>query len=49
MFIGLTLMKNQMIQKIQSLEILKERATRKNIHFKNHLIKKNYVQWVQNV
>ncbi len=37
------LIKNQIIQKFQSLEILKER-----IHFVNHLIKKN-VQWVQNV
>jgi len=27
------LMKNQIIQKIQSLEILKERATRKRTHF----------------
>jgi len=36
----MNLMKNQFIQKFQSLEILKEKATRQNAHFKNHLIKK---------
>ncbi len=40
--------KNQIIQKFQNLEILKERAARQKIHSKNHLIE-NYVQWVQNV
>jgi hypothetical protein len=44
----MNLMKNQIIQKFQSIEILKERATRQRIHFLNHLIKE-YVQWVQNV
>jgi hypothetical protein len=34
------LMKNQIIQKFQSLEILKERATRQRVHFFNYLIKK---------
>jgi hypothetical protein len=33
-------MKNQIIQKFQSLEIFKERATRQKIDFLNHLIKK---------
>ncbi len=33
-------MKNQIIQKFQSFEILKERATRQRIHFFNHLTKK---------
>jgi hypothetical protein len=33
-------MKNQIIQKFESLEILKERATRQRTHFKKHLIKK---------
>jgi hypothetical protein len=47
-FHWMNLMKNQIIQKFQSLEILKERAARQKTHFKNHLIK-NYVQWVQNV
>ncbi len=45
-FHWMNLMKNQIIQKFQSLEILKERAARQKTHFKNHLIK-NYVQWVQ--
>jgi hypothetical protein len=36
----MNLMKNQVIQKIQSLEILKEKATRRMIHFLNHWIKK---------
>jgi hypothetical protein len=31
---------NQMIQKFQSLEILKDRVTRQKIHLKNHFIKK---------
>jgi hypothetical protein len=44
----MNLMKNQIIQKFQSLKILKKRATRQRTHFSNHLIK-NYVQWVQNV
>jgi len=33
-------MKNQIIQKILNLKILKERATRQTTHFLNHLIKK---------
>jgi hypothetical protein len=33
-------MKNEIIQKFQNLEILKERATRQRMHLKNHLIKK---------
>jgi hypothetical protein len=33
------LMKKQIIQKFQSLEILKEKATKQRIHFFNHLIK----------
>jgi hypothetical protein len=40
------LVKNQIIQKFQSFEILKERIIRQWTHFLNHLIKKN-VQWVQ--
>ncbi len=36
----MNLMKNKIIQKFQSLEILKERAVRQRTHFKNHLIKK---------
>jgi hypothetical protein len=36
----MNLMKNQIIQKFQSLEILKERATKQRTHFLNHLIKK---------
>ncbi len=36
----MNLMKNQIKQKVQSFEILKERATRQRIHLKNHLIKK---------
>jgi len=35
----MNLMKNQIKQKFQNLEILKERATRQRIHFFNHLIK----------
>jgi hypothetical protein len=31
--------KNQIIQKFQSFEILKERATRQRTHFFNHLAK----------
>jgi hypothetical protein len=34
----MNLMKNQIIQKFQSLEILKERARGQGIHFLNHLI-----------
>ncbi len=37
---GMNLMKNQIIQKIQSLEILNEKAARQGTHFFNHLIKK---------
>jgi hypothetical protein len=44
----MNLMKNQIIQKFQSLEILKEKATRQRIRFLNHFIE-NHVQWVQNV
>jgi hypothetical protein len=36
----MNLMKNQIIQKFQSLEILKEKATRQMIHFLHHLMKK---------
>ncbi len=36
----MNLMKNQIIQKFQNLEILKERAARQRVHFLNHLIKK---------
>jgi hypothetical protein len=32
-------MKNQIIQKFQSLEILKDKVTRKMTDFKNHLTK----------
>jgi hypothetical protein len=42
------LMKNQIIKKFQSLEILKERATNQKDSFFNHLAK-TIVQWVQNV
>jgi hypothetical protein len=35
----MNLMKNQIIQKFQSLEILKERTTRQRTHLKNHLIR----------
>jgi hypothetical protein len=34
------LMKNQIKQKFQSFEILKERVVRQKIHVLNHLIKK---------
>jgi hypothetical protein len=34
----MNLMKNQIIQKFQSLEILKERAIGQGIHFLNHSI-----------
>jgi len=44
----MNLLKSQIIQKFQSLEILKEMVARQRIHLKNHLIKKN-VQWVHNV
>jgi hypothetical protein len=33
-------MKNQIIKKLQSLKILKERAARQMTHFLNHLAKK---------
>jgi hypothetical protein len=36
----MNLMKHQIIQKFQSLEILKEMATRQNTQFFNNLIKK---------
>jgi hypothetical protein len=36
----MNLMKNQIIQKFQSLEFLKKRVARQRTHFKNHLIKK---------
>jgi hypothetical protein len=39
---------NQIIKKIQSLEILKDRAIKQMLHCFNHL-EKHYVQWVQNV
>jgi hypothetical protein len=35
----MNLMKNQIIQKFQNLEILKERVVRQMINFFNHLIK----------
>jgi len=35
----MNLMKKKIIQKFQSLEILKERVARQRIHLKNHLIK----------
>jgi hypothetical protein len=44
----MNLMENQIIQKFQSFEILKEGVVKKKIHFINHLTK-NYVQWVQNL
>jgi hypothetical protein len=40
----MNLMKDQIVQKFQRLEILKQR-----FHFFNHLGKKNYIQKVQNV
>jgi hypothetical protein len=42
-------MKNQVIQKFQSFEILKERVARQTTHFLKPFDKKNNVQWVQNV
>jgi len=36
----MNLMKSQIIQNFQNLEILKERATRQMTHFLNHVIKK---------
>jgi hypothetical protein len=44
----MNMMKNQIIQNFQNLEILKEKVVRQMTHFLNHLIK-IYVQWVQNV
>jgi hypothetical protein len=35
----MNLMKNQIIQNVQSFEILKEKAAKQKTHFKNHLIK----------
>jgi hypothetical protein len=43
----MNVMKNQIIQKCQNLEILKERVAKQKTHFFNHLTK-NYVQWAQN-
>jgi len=40
--------KNQIIQKFQSFEILKERATRQRLIFLT-IWQKVYVQWVQKV
>jgi hypothetical protein len=37
----MNLMKNQIKQKFQSFEILKERVVRQKIHVLNHLIKKD--------
>ncbi len=42
----MNLMKNQIIQKFQSFEILKEKVTKQKTRLKNHLTK-NYVRWVQ--
>ncbi len=42
----MNVMKNQIIQKCQNLEILKERVAKQKTHFFNHLTK-NYVQWAQ--
>jgi hypothetical protein len=36
----MNMMKNQIIQKFQNLEILKEKVARKRTHFINHLTKK---------
>jgi hypothetical protein len=36
---SVNLMKNHIIQKFQSLEILKERVARQKIHLKNYLLK----------
>ncbi len=36
----MNLMKNQIIQKFQSFEVLKEMIAKQRIHFLNHLIKK---------
>jgi hypothetical protein len=36
----MNLIKNQIIQKLRSFEILKEKAVRKKIHFLNYLTKK---------
>ncbi len=36
---SVNLMKNQIIQKFQSLEILKEKVARQRIHFLNYLLK----------
>jgi hypothetical protein len=44
----MNLMKNQIVQKCESLEILKEKVTRQKIHVLTHYKKKN-VHWVQNV
>jgi hypothetical protein len=35
----MNLMKNQIIQKYQKFELLKEKASRQRTHFKNHLTK----------
>jgi hypothetical protein len=39
-FHWMNLMKNQIIQKFQNFNILKEMVARQRIHFKNHLMKK---------
>jgi hypothetical protein len=39
----MNLMKNQIIQKFQSLEILNERVARQKIHLKTHLITKLFL------
>jgi hypothetical protein len=36
----MNLMRNQIIQKFQNLEILQDKATRQRIHFFNHLTEK---------
>jgi hypothetical protein len=37
----MNLMKNQIKQKVQSFEVLKEKVARQKTHILNHLIKKN--------
>jgi hypothetical protein len=45
----MNLMKNQILQNFQSLEILKERVARARVIFLKTIWQKYYVQWVQNV
>jgi hypothetical protein len=45
----MNLMKNQIIQKLQSLEILKERVGKQRTHFFNHLAKTLCSMFVQSV